>query len=192
MSSISASVRTFFYLRTILFCGVVYASLFYINHWLTQFLEAAPGVNWIFLPAGLRLFLVLVFGLPGALGIIAASMIITFYQGFGIDPLTIIGIGLISGFAPYLARHLVLRNLKIANDLGNLNINLVVTCILIFAAISSTSHQFWFEFRGLESGSLQNVLVMFIGDVLGALLLISLVKIVIDLYKNYHNKQTLL
>ena len=190
MSSSDNRPGPFLHLGIILFCGFLYASLFYINHWLTQLLEAAPGVSWIYLPAGLRLFLVLIFGLPGALGIVAASTIITFYRDFGIDPLTIIGIGLISGLAPYLARYLVIRNLKIATDLGNLNIQTIFMCILIFA--SATLHQMWFEFRGFESGSLKNTLIMLIGDVLGSLLLISLVKVGIDFYKKFSKKHSLL
>ncbi|CAN1497461.1 hypothetical protein MCEREM21_00413 [Burkholderiaceae bacterium] len=192
MSSSDNRPGPFLHFGTILFCGFLYACLFYINDWLTQLLQAAPGVNWIYLPAGLRLFLVLIFGLPGALGIVAASTIITFYRDFGIDPLTIIGIGLISGLAPYLARYLVIRNLKIATDLGNLNIQTIFLCILIFATLSATFHQVWFEFRGFESGSLKNTLIMLIGDVLGSLLLISLVKVGIDFYKKFSKKQSLL
>ena len=192
MSSSDNRPGPFLHLGIILFCGFLYACLFYINDWLTQLLQAAPGVNWIYLPAGLRLFLVLIFGLPGALGIVAASTIITFYRDFGIDPLTIIGIGLISGLAPYLARYLVIRNLKIATDLGNLNIQTIFMCILIFATLSATLHQVWFEFRGFESGSLKNTLIMLIGDVLGSLLLISLVKVGIDFYKKFSKKQSLL
>lgn len=184
--------RPFFHLGIILLCGLLYTFLFYINHWLTQLVEAAPGVNWIYLPAGLRLFLVLIFGLPGAIGIMVASMIITFYRDFGINLLTIIGIGLISGFAPYLARYLVIRNLKIATDLGNLSMQTIFLCVLIFAALSSTLHQVWFEFRGFESGSLENTLIMLIGDVLGSLLLISIVKVSIDIYKRFSKKQSLL
>ena len=50
-----------------------YTSLFYVNNWLTSELIFSLGVNWIYLPAGLRLFLTLIFGLPGAIGIVLAS-----------------------------------------------------------------------------------------------------------------------
>ena len=49
--------------------SVLYLILFYLNDWLTTELMYGLGVHWIYLPAGLRLFLILVFGLPGALGI---------------------------------------------------------------------------------------------------------------------------
>ena len=50
-----------------------YTILFYVNNSLTSELVFSLGVNWIYLPAGLRLFLTLIFGLPGAMGIALAS-----------------------------------------------------------------------------------------------------------------------
>ena len=63
--------------------ALLYAVLFFANDWLTQYLVAAPGVNWIYLPAGLRLFLVLIFGFSGALGIAISSIFITLHREIG-------------------------------------------------------------------------------------------------------------
>jgi hypothetical protein len=173
-------------------CALLYAVLFFANDWLTQYLVAAPGVNWIYLPAGLRLFLVLIFGFSGALGIAISSIFITLHRGLGDSFLSIIGIGLISGFSPLLARYLTIRNLQISTDLSNLTFPIIFSCILIFALSSSGLHQLWFWFMNIPSGSFPNAIVMFIGDILGSILLIALVKICIDLYKQIFKRQTLL
>jgi hypothetical protein len=76
-------------------------------------------VSWIYLPAGLRLFLILIFGLSGA-----------------------IGIGLISGFAPLLANWVVVSNTQINNDLSNLSMQKTILCIAIYALMSSGFHQY--------------------------------------------------
>jgi len=172
--------------------ALLYAVLFFANDWTTQYLEAAPGVNWIYLPAGLRLFLVLIFGLSGALGIVISSVLITLYRDMGDDYLSIIGIGLISGLSPLLARYLTIRNLKISPDLSNLNLPIIAACIVIFALISSSLHQLWFWLMNIPSGSFPNTIVMITGDILGAVLLIALIKVCIDLYKRIFNQQTLL
>ena len=172
--------------------ALLYAVLFFANDWTTQYLEAAPGVNWIYLPAGLRLFLVLIFGLSGALGIVISSVLITLYRDLGDDYLSIIGIGLISGLSPLLARYLTIRNLKISPDLSNLNLPIIAACIVIFALISSILHQLWFWLMDIPSGSFPNTIVMITGDILGAVLLIALIKVCIDLYKRIFNQQTLL
>ena len=161
-----------------------YSGLFYINDWLTTHLTYGLGVNWIYLPAGLRLFLTLIFGLSGAIGIAIASFVICFFAQFPLELTTYIGIGLISGFAPYLARLFVMSNISISSDLSNLSLQKLVICILIYAALSSGLHQWWFAVRGLdEAGTLNHFLVMLIGDVLGAVILIGLVKYGLNLMR---------
>lgn len=162
-----------------------YLILFFINDWLTANLSYGLGVNWLYLPAGLRLFLTLVFGLPGALGITFSSFLLCFYGVFSQDFVTCIGIALISGFAPYLARIFVLSNMQLEPDLSNLNLQKLMMCILLFALFSSGLHQSWFSIMGLEgAGTINHFLVMLLGDILGSLLLISIFKYGIELFRN--------
>jgi hypothetical protein len=163
---------------------LTYASLFYVNTWLTAHLSYGLGVNWIYLPAGLRLFLTLIFGLPGALGIALASFLISYLGEFPQEIMTCLGVGLISGFAPYLARLFVMNNINISTDLSNLSLPKLIICILIYSALSAGLHQWWFSVRGLdEAGGFNHLMVMFIGDVLGTVALIGLVKYGLDLLK---------
>lgn len=192
MSQANYSKESVLSVRAVIACALIYILLFYVNDWLTAFLEVAPGVNWIYLPAGLRLFLVLIFSLSGALGITIASTLITFGRNLGEDFIAILGIGLISGFSPYLARLLVIRNLKINPDLSNLNIQMITISVLVFALLSTGLHQVWFVLMGIPSGSLSNAIAMLIGDIVGALLFISLCKFGIDLYKKFVKRESLL
>ena len=167
-----------------LISAVTYTILFYVNAWLTANLAYGLGVNWIYLPAGLRLFLTLIFGLPGALGIAVSSFFIGYLGDFSQDLTTCIGVGLISGLAPYLARIFVLTNAKISPDLDNLSLQKVAACILTYALFSAGLHQWWFAVRGLdETGSLNHFLVMLIGDVLGTIVLVGLIKVGLDLLR---------
>jgi hypothetical protein len=167
-----------------IFSAFLYSVLFYFNDWLTSHMSYGLGVNWIYLPAGLRLFLTLVFALPGALGIATASFLISFFGAFSQDLTTCIGVSLISGFAPYLARFFVMANVPLAADLSDLNMQRLIVCILIYAILSSGLHQWWFAIRALDNtGSLQHFIVMFVGDIIGTLLLIALIKYGLDLLK---------
>jgi hypothetical protein len=179
-----APIRT--WLTGILISALTYAALFYVNSWLTSSLVFGVGVNWIYLPAGLRLFLTLIFGLPGALGIAIASFFIS-YCGALSDDLTIcIGTGLISGFAPYIARIFVLRNIKLDPDLSNLNLPKLVICILLYAFLSAGLHQYWYATVNIDdAGTINHFIAMFTGDVLGSLLLISCIKYSLDLIKRF-------
>jgi hypothetical protein len=159
-----------------------YTLLFYINSWITTELVFGLGVNWIYLPAGLRLFLTLIFGLPGAIGIAIASTLISYYGELSSDLAICIGTGLISGFAPYLARIFVFSNVKLESDLSNLNLQKLLLCIVIYALMSAGLHQYWYATVGLENtGSVNHFAVMAIGDVMGSILLIALIKSGLDL-----------
>ena len=173
----------------VLMCALLYSALFFLNDWVTETVKYDLGVSWIYLPAGLRLFLILIFGLAGAIGIAVASFAISYFGVFPPDLVTCIGIGLISGFAPLLAKWLVVSNISINNDLSNLSIQKIILCIIVYALMSSGLHQYWFELRDLESGSLNHFLVMFFGDVAGSILLIAVIKFSIDLVKRSKPKQ---
>jgi len=169
----------------LLISAISYTILFYTNNWLTSELVFSLGVNWIYLPAGLRLFLTLIFGLPGAIGITLASFLISYYGDFSRDLLLCIGIGVISGFAPYLARVFVMSKVRFSPDLSDLNFQKLVICIFIYVLLSAGLHQWWFSTMALDNtGGLSHFSVMFIGDVLGSLLLISLIKYSLDLLMN--------
>ncbi|MDZ4055618.1 MAG: hypothetical protein U1D69_01410, partial [Polynucleobacter sp.] len=161
----------------------LYTALFFINDWLTANFQYGIGVNWIYLPAGLRLFLILIFGLSGAMGIALSSFAISYLGAFPPDLVTCIGIGLISGFAPYLAKWVAVSNVDISKDLSNLSMQKLMICIGIYALMSAGLHQGWFVVRGLESGSLNHFVVMLMGDIAGSILLIAVIKYGIDLVK---------
>ncbi len=172
------------WLFEILMSGLAYGILFYFNSWLTSSLIFGAGVNWIYLPAGLRLFLTLIFGLPGAIGISIASFLISYDGDLSSSLTACIGIGLISGFAPYLARIFVIKNIYLEPDLSNLSLQKLGLCILVYALWSAGLHQWWFATMGLEdSGTLNHFLVMMLGDILGSVLLIAVIKYGIDLLK---------
>lgn len=181
--------------HSMLFClgalisALLYSALFFFNDWLTEIVKYDLGVSWVYLPAGLRLFLILIFGLAGAIGIAAASFAISYFGVFPPDLVTCIGIGLISGFAPLLAKWIVVSNIHISRDLSNLSLQKIILCIVVYALMSAGLHQIWFELRGLESGSLNHFLVMFVGDIAGSILLIAVIKYSIDLLKRSKPKQ---
>ena len=162
---------------------LLYSALFFLNDWLTETLKYDLGVSLIYLPAGLRLFLILIFGLAGAIGIAFASFTISYFGVFPPDLVTCIGIGLISGFAPLFAKWVVVSNTYVSNYLSNLSMQKILLCIVIYALMSSGFHQYWFMLRDLESASISHFLVMFAGDVAGSILLIALIKYGIDLMR---------
>ena len=183
------SSSTSLFLMGALISALLYSTLFFLNDLATETVKYDLGVSWIYLPAGLRLLLILIFGLAGAIGIAVASFAISYFGVFLPDLATCIGIGLISGFAPLLAQWLVIANVNISSDLSNLSLQKIAFCVVVYAFMSAGLHQIWFELRGLESGSLNHFLVMFVGDIAGSILLIAVIKYSIDLLKRSKPRQ---
>jgi hypothetical protein len=158
-------------LLTVAGCATAYALFFFLNHLLFNHLEFTHGVNWVFLPSGLRLSLVLIFLEWGAWGIALASIAIS-YVSYEMPALTAVVTGSISGFAPWLARRLCLDWLKMDPDIQHLHPTQLMLLCLIFSITSPVLHQLWFSWNGSSTHFAQDTLVMFIGDLVGTVLVL--------------------
>ncbi len=176
----------------ILLSAAIYIAFFYFNLFVLAPFEAAQGVNWIFLPAGLRIFIALIFDYSGAIGLAVASLVINFISFSEYDLISILGIAAICGVAPLLARHFVIHNLRVHSDLSNISFTQLVAIIFVFSLLSSGLHQLWFEARNLESGSFDHFLIMLFGDIVGSVLIIALIKYGINVVKKKMGRDNLI
>lgn len=163
--------------------AALYMAFFYFNQAITVPLEDAKGVNWIFLPAGIRIFITLVLDYSGAIGLAAASLLINYIGFYDLDLTSTLGIAIICGIAPLLGRHFVIHNLKVQVDLSNISMKQLLAIIVAYSLLSSGLHQLWFTTRGLDSGSFNHFIAMFCGDVAGSILFVAIIKYGIDLIK---------
>jgi hypothetical protein len=161
--------------------ALFYVALFLLNDSAFSRLDFSAGVNWVFLPSGLRLVAVLLFDKWGALGIVLGSLMLAFNDARLTDPITVGVAACISGLAPLLARQICLGltdldvNLKALTALG------LVRIALIFSALSAGLHQSWYAWRGVSDQALASVLVMFSGDMLGTMLVLYAGKMMLSL-----------
>jgi hypothetical protein len=168
----------------VLLSALLYMAFFYFNQLITAPLEDAKGVNWIFLPAGLRIFLTLIFDYYGAIGLAIASLLINYIGFYEMDAISILGIAVICAFAPLLGRHFVIHNLKVNSDLSNISFRQLLLIIFAYSLLSSGLHQIWFTLRGFDSGSFNHWVAMFCGDIAGSILFVAIVKYGVDLVKH--------
>jgi hypothetical protein len=171
----------------ILLCASSYLILFYLNQYLFHALEDTRGVNWIFIPSGLRVCLTLIFGLNGAIGLIVGAFVINYFDFYGFEFIDTIVISIICGAAPLMARYIVLNNLKVSFDLSNISFQQLIQSICIYGLLSSGMHQLWFMLRNLETEVLQHSIAMFIGDVIGGFLFFVILKSIIYQHKKKKN-----
>ena len=147
--------------------------LFLCNEHLLYFTRFADGVNWLYLPSGLRLTLVLVFGWPAALGIAWSSALITAWPQAlpGAWPQALVT-GVISGFAPWLAMMACRHMFKLSQDLAGLQARTLLTLAVMFAVTSAGVHQLWYGWRDPSADRVLQFTVMALGDLAGSLVVL--------------------
>jgi hypothetical protein len=180
------------FLLEIVISATLYMAFFYFNQTITVPLEEARGVNWIFLPAGLRIFLTLILDYSGAIGLTIASLLINYIGFYDYDLTSTIGIAVICGIAPLLGRHFVIHNLRVHPDLSNISLKQLLMTIIVYSLLSSGLHQLWFVARGFDSGSWNHFVAMFCGDVAGSILFVAVIKYGIDLVKSRLGRKNLI
>jgi hypothetical protein len=189
MHSFKASSQ---FLFEVLSSAALYMAFFYFNQAVTAPLEDTKGVNWIFLPAGIRIFLTLILGYSGAIGLAIASLLINYIGFYELDLISTFGIAAICGLAPLMGRHFVIHNLKVQADLSNISFTELLVTIVAYSLLSSGLHQLWFVTRGLDSGSWNHFLAMFCGDIAGSILFVAVIKYGINLVKSKIGRNNLI
>ncbi|MGE8615375.1 MAG: hypothetical protein ACN6PF_23980 [Achromobacter veterisilvae] len=133
--------------------------------------EFIRGINWVYLPAGVRLLSTLLFGFAGATGLLIASWIACFYYFFPDDFVRSAVGGVIATIAP-LAAYLVASDvLKMGRNLRNLTPLGLLFCVFLYALLNSALHYLWAIVSETSPPSFDILLVMFVGDASGAIVM---------------------
>jgi hypothetical protein len=148
-----------------------------VNELLFRQTKFVPGAHWIFLPAGMRLLCTLLFGAPGAIGILLATWIGGFLYYFPNDPNRWIVGGLISALAPYLTYLFAKHTLGLRTSLINLTARRLLVLIVLYSVASPALIEAWLALKGDVAGMGMRFLVMVVGDLSGTLILIYAMKL---------------
>ena len=171
---------------SVLATTILYFGAFNLNQLVFSRFEFAPGVNWIFLPAGLRLLSTLLLAEEGAIGILLASLLITHFIYPGMDGITGVGAACISAGAPYLTYRLALLY-GMPSSLHQLSASRLSVLIVIYSMFSALLHQLWFVERGISPSLISGFGAMFTGDLAGTLIVIYAMKMALALLRKQPN-----
>jgi hypothetical protein len=164
-----------------LFSAVLFVGFFHINDLIFSIFEYSDGISWVFLPAGFRVILVLIMGLPGALGLMLGSWFIDrelFTQNAA--ALAFLN-GIVGGLTPWLVLKLLIYRQWLNPKLQSFNALLLLKMTLLFAATSALAHQLvWLMLDRPHLNIWVDIWPMFIGNATGALLMLYGFKFVLD------------
>jgi hypothetical protein len=159
--------------------ALAYLALFQLNNFLFSSVSFSEGVDWVFLPSGLRLAFILVFVQWGALGVAIASMLLSYFSQSDGGLVASLGTGMISGFAPLLARQVCLDLLKLDAGLRNLSAATLFKTSAVFAICSALLHQLWYTWLGHTASFIDSTVAMAVGDFLGTVIVLYASKFVL-------------
>jgi len=162
--------------------ALLYVTFFKFNGVIFSGLEHIQGVNWVFLPAGFRVLLVLGMGLPGAVGILLGTLWLE-RASFNMDTLwMLLATGLVSGFMPWLVKCVMEKKHLLAQQLQELTANSLLQFVLAYAAANALGHQFvWWALNRPGTNPWVDVWPMFVGDAIGALLTLYTLKLLLPM-----------
>lgn len=146
----------------------------------------ARGIDLIYLPAGVRLLIVLVFGIWGATGIAVANPFMAlFVFGAQSQPETLTN-SFIAGFVPYITVIACCKVLGVDRDLASLKpIHLAVLALAVSIATPLVFNlQFIFDGLKAKQDFAANLSAMMLGDFLGCLLMLMLARVAIALFRH--------
>lgn len=169
------------YFAMILATMVMFGAALLINELLFKQLEFAEGINWIYLPAGVRLLATLLFAEAGAIGLLLISWLYCFFILFPHEPVRAFAGGILASAAPYLVYLGARRWLDLQGSLANLSAWQVLVCAVAYSLASPLLHHIWFALYEGRQHLLHSFAVMALGDLAGTVLILFFTKWVMRL-----------
>lgn len=162
---------------------MLFSLMLFLNDLLFTRFEFARGINWIYLPAGMRLLCTLLFGAAGAIGLLIVSWLVCFFYFFPDDFTRSFMGGILAAAAPYLVYRIAQQVYGLRASLTNLTAKRLLICILAYSVASPLLHHIWFALHGdgKPESLISNFLVMFVGDLIGTLIVVYAAKILLSL-----------
>jgi len=161
--------------------AVLFVGFFELNSLMFQAFEHREGINWVFLPAGCRVILVLLLGLPGALGLMLGDWFLSEHLVSERTHLQMLLDGVASGLTPWLVMKLLQKQQWLSEQLQDLSTLQLLNLTLATSAATAMAHQlFWLWLDKPQANLWLDIWPMFIGNVTGALLMLYGFKFTLD------------
>jgi hypothetical protein len=147
-----------------------------VNSWTMAIGNHVPGIALVFIPAGIRLLVLLVGGFWAAAGTAIGAFICAGFELGGIGLPLSLAVSLVAGFGPYLALLVTCRFYGIKPSLDNLRPVHLPVIALSSAVFSALLHNVLFAMAGLTEWRdfVAHTAAMTTGDFAGSLLIVVL------------------
>ncbi|WP_051933502.1 hypothetical protein [Massilia sp. BSC265] len=159
---------------------IAFLGLNWLNELVFIQFEQSSGINWVFLPAGIRLLATLLFGFAGFVGLLLAGFYLNFHHFAFQDEARAVYGAVAGAGGPYLAYLFAKHWFDLGPRLGNLTAGrLLFTGVLCGIMSPAFHHAFMWVQTGLVDWTA--LAAMITGDIVGILIVLTLAKGLITL-----------
>ncbi|WP_156885602.1 hypothetical protein [Massilia niastensis] len=159
---------------------IAFLGLNWINELLFIQFEQSNGINWVFLPAGIRLLATLLFGFAGFVGLLLTGIYLNFHHFVFQDEARAVYGALAGAGGPYLAYLFAKHWFDLGPRLGNLTAQRLLFTGVLCGIMSPAFHHalIWVQ-TGMVDWTAMTAMIT--GDVVGILIVLYLAKGMIKL-----------
>ena len=159
--------------------AVSWVLIYQLNMKLFSSLAQTPYITWIFLPAGLKLAVILIFGEIAIIGLLIGTLITSVTIKAGLIKSVVLSF--ISAINPYIAVNLTRHFLKVDAILTNLSASHLLILSFISAFFNGVCHNIYLFTSETSNQPFADTFAMFIGDFIGCLIFLYSFGLVIKL-----------
>lgn len=149
----------------------VWVALYQLNNWFFSEIYLNSFISWIFLPAAIRMFAVMINGWAGTLGLFFGAILTNLSQ-LEFEPLNALVLAGLSALGPLAAIHLCTRWLQLPVDFAGLQRSQLLVFAAAGALFNVIPHNIFFYMTGLSDDPWSGVLPMLVGDLSGTLIVL--------------------
>jgi len=162
--------------QTRLLIGLVigYTLIYLANNHLTSALYLVPGAHLVHIPSGIKILMVLITGWVGALAIFCAAILWGLLIAFPGQYALVFLLSLGGAVIPYLVCQYFTQRFSLDDDLSNLTTKCILYIAIAYSIANSITIQSILYLHSPESNWANGILVMFLGDVSGILIVITI------------------
>lgn len=157
-------------LAQVLSVTLVWVLLYHLSLWAFSYFEYNPRVYWVFLPAGIRMMAVFIFGWTGVVGLFIGSAL----TNEALLGHYVFGLSAISALSPMLALLVCRWFFALPKSLAGLSARQLLVFALVGALMNAVLSNCYFFYTNTAE-FFAALFPMFMGDMLGTLLIFLLV-----------------
>jgi len=160
--------------------ALLWVLLFRLNRWAFSSIDVMIFISWIFLPAAIRMLAVMACDWVGALGLFGGALFTS-----QIDPAADLTDGILLAFlsatGPLVAFWFCTRLLSLPSNLTGLTAKQLLVFATMGAVFNSVPHNIYFYLSGRMTSPIEGLVPMFLGDLLGTVVMLYVVSFALRL-----------